>query len=240
MRAISNIQLKLAPLLAATAVMSVSSLNGLTRFAGGEVTLSAGATLGYDSNIFTRSIAVDDYLSVLRVGLDYNSERTYYTVGAGLDFSQGLFLENTSVNYSDVSYNFNFSPTDIFGGRRFSVDTNFSYQLESDSSPEVGARTKEDIYSASMGVRYSLRRDLSTRMSLSYNRQDPRSVDGFFDPITNTFIQPNLRTRESVRLGVNVDYQRNKFLNFTYQPEVDATSQTATITCLTVIGMNST
>lgn len=176
--------------------------------------LTAAADMGYDSNIFTRSPAVDDYFTTLSAELDYTSQRTYYTIGAGLELTQGFFFENDNVNYTDFSWNFNFSPTDIFGGRRFSIATNFSYQLETDSDPAAGGRVKQDIYGASGRLRYALRRDLSASANVSYNRSDPRAVDPIVNPFTGQLQPVITNTRETLRFGIGVDYQQNKFLTF--------------------------
>jgi len=164
--------LKPAGALAALIVLPTQSW-GLARISGGDLTLTAGTSVRYDSNISANSDEIDDIGVGYRASLDYIKQSRYVMWGAGIGFDGTEYFDESDFSSFDYSLNLYLSPTDEIGGRRFKVSGSLMYDRQTEADADLGAQITRIRYGATAGIVFQGNSKYSVGVDGFYNVTDP-------------------------------------------------------------------
>ena len=156
--------------ISALALLSVS-LYALKEKPYGKIDLTTTASGSYDSNIFSSSEEIEDFVFKLSPSVSYTKKLWIFVVGGTLGVNATKYFENSGQDQIDPISSFNFDIDDLseggkkrFGGK-LKFETKFDVGQNTSTSVLEQDITTTTFYTAGMDVRY----DYSVKSGLGSN-----------------------------------------------------------------------
>lgn len=177
-----------------------SSAFGLTPLGPGELNLSLGGGLLWDSNIYRRSTEVSDFIWMVSPKLNYVQDRGLIHMNASFGADYNGFLEEDQQSGTDWDFSFDLSGMHREPRPAFSFSLGGGWQEGSTASYEVGDRIERTSKSLNAGVDVDISDKTGINLNSSWSEQENDRQD--------------LVGSESIRLRTNFFYRYSEKLSY--------------------------